>query len=996
MALADEDKPLSELALNVEDCFGVEFGRHRSLNVFCPFCEVEGESRSMSCSVSSDGLFNCKSCKKTGTAEQFAEAKAKGSKKSKANGEVKFKASASNQHLIPPISEKLVEKDHKMLMRSTVPMAYLTVTRGLKLDTIRRYELGHDDQRITIPIRDSEGVLVQLRRYMPGATQSPKMISHLGGDGSPHFYPAEVVDECRRSTDRYFFLQEGEFDTLLQRQEKLLAGTFTTGVSSWCDEFTELIRHISVDLKKIIVITYDVNDSDDDLGQRVAFERAVILTEAGCKCKILRLPLPDKYIGGDITNWYVHEKRTAKELVDLANELPLFTVEDAARLADEAQPRIEPDTAIEPPLVTLHEATQSKYFYKPIRMRCMVAGKTMSPYIVPSDINVDIQDDEGNISTVNRKFDANDGFLLNLIECTESTQKRFIKGLLGLPQHTPISIEVVKTINLEKIYLIPTIDENRHQQGPYVLRECFYVGHGLETNRVYNFEGYTLPEPTTQAATHIFTNATLAETDLESWSNDPALVDQLRNTFHSQDVFSKFEDIAEQMSAHITKIYGRADLHNAVDLVFHSPLSFDFNGTRIRKGWLEALILGDTRTGKGFVAEGLSRHYGLGEVISAENLSHPGLVGGIAKVGDRLTLVWGKLPINDRRMVIMDECSSMNTEMISRLSRIRSEGIAEVNKIITERTNARTRLLWLANNRPGSGTKPKVLSDYTFGVEAVSELMGAAEDVARLDFALLVTQNEVKSNIINKQQDTEKKPLQYTSELCRSLIVWAWSRQPEHIRFSDAAVEFVFKAAQELGKRFSARICLIQSEDVRYKIARIAVAAACRTFSSSDGVHVEVGEEHVQYAYNFICHIYSKPGCAYAQMSQSEREQSTMRSAKKVYEVLDTMGPEGMFHLVHGLLELQKIGLTDIQDFLGVEFFEARNIISELVRLRALVKEDHYYVKKPAFRQMLISLKQQLSQGEGHVTITDDDTGIDDATEENQNGAESTDTSTAG
>lgn len=969
----EEIRPIFEgVQVNAELAFGIEFGRHKNLNVFCPFCENPESSLSQSCSVSIYGLFNCKACGRGGTAAEFySQAKQVPLRQAKQIvGENKpRKAKRVAPTAKPrPITDDLVVRMHTTLMRSTVEISYLMVRRGFTKETIEFNELGCDETRITFPIRRVDGSLYAVRRYLPNHGKQPKFVWHEGGNSTPILYPEHLEEAFRTSKEPYLILNEGEADNILLRQEGFDAFTVLSGVLVWEPEFTE--RVISVG--KPVVLLYDVNDKDNDLGQRVARERGRMLLACGIPwVKVVRLTLPTKYVGGDVTNWYVDERRTTDELRQLIDATPVLapTPEDW-ELADKD----------EAPSVTLYDAAKSDYFYKSIRLRCLVAGRTSAPYLLPHRVKIDTADDEGNTHTIEKTFDPWEGLILSMIQCSTQTQHRFIKSVLNIDPKTPAAITVQEALNVEEIFLIPAIDHER-DPGPYVLRQAYFVGHGLQTNQTYDFRGYTLPDPRSQAATHILTSAVPTATDLESFELDKDLFHQLKDTFGTDDVFAKMEHIANDLANNVTKIYGRSDLHIAMDLVFHSVLSFNFDNIKLRKGWLEALIVGDTRTGKGFVGEGLIKHYGVGEVVSAESMTSAGLIGGIQKMGDNFQLTWGKIPLNDKRLLILDECSNLSREEIAEMSRIRSEGVIEITKIITEKTSARTRLIWLANPRPSYEGLPKRLDDgsFSYGILSVPELIGAAEDIARFDYALTASKKEVKSSEINKARAPSTTAPKYPTNLCRKLIVWIWSRTPDQIVFDADVLEYTLKAAHDLGNKFSPSVPLIQAEDVRFKLARIACAAAGRTFSTDDGIRLRIKKAHVEFAYNFLYHIYSKPSCGYAQMSAVEREESTLRDPHQVLASLQQVN-ELLPDLVSGLLAHQQITARDLIDYAGVDIFQARTIISELVRLRALVKCNQYYKKKQAFRMFLQSLKVKLISDPDLTTM--DETELDELTNE--------------
>lgn len=533
---------------------------------------------------------------------------------------------------------------------------------------------------------------------------------------------------------------------------------------------------------------------------------------------------------------------------------------------------------------------------------------------------------------------------LQLIDRPEHILKSQIRARLGIPSKCRVHVETTETFNIEHIQLIPEIDYS-DKGNPYVLRDAYYVGHGLTPNRGYEFEGFTVPEPFKQYATHVLVKSRPAQSSIATFQMTPELQDRL-DVFQPEDgqgIGTKLEHVYRHLAINATRIFERPLLHEAIDLVFHSPLTFRFNGEQIRKGWLDVLVIGDTRTGKGYVAEGLIRYYQLGEIVSAENCSFAGLVGGMQQVRNRWVVTWGKIPLNDGRLVVVDEASALHVQDWERLSRVRSEGIAEIIKIQTETTTARTRLLWLANPRSGAP-----MNTYSTGVEAIMELVGKTEDVARFDYAVSVASNEVSSDIINRSFAAKIKT-PYTQELCRQLVLWVWSRKPSQIHFDRAASKAVLQAAQELGRAYTSVIPLIQVENVRIKIAKVAAAIAGRLFShDTTGEKLIVTQEHVLAAVTFINKLYTNPSMAYDQFSRTVLDRTTLKSIKEVDRMVDNLEAHAL-DFVEGCLEQNQITITDITDYAGVDKDRARAIVSALVRQRALVKEHGAYRKKPAF-----------------------------------------------
>ena len=970
--------------VDLETAFGVRFNGSSNVNAYCPFHEDPSIAQSKSASVSLEGLFKCHGCSAAGDVFDFY-ARAQGVTRGQAVEALRGTRTGGQPsqpvHKMRKLSGDMVDICQDMLQDNQTFLNYLYEERGLADSTIERFKIGCDERRITIPIFDIEGQLVNIRRYLPHASSSPKMLSFAKGYGQPRLYPIDIL--AGTPLEERIILCEGEWDALLLNQYHIPAVSVTAGVTTWNSTFTAAFAD------REVAIIYDVNDKDD-IGQRVAWERARVLRSVGASVRIVTLPLdPDKYRGGDVTNYLVGESKSPADLVALIDEAATFEL--PSEIDDSPGGGGPPNgSPLEPPSggsspasyhhtkdakvypCTLDQASHSKFFFKRITFSCIVAGKGIAPYLPPRHVSVEIVGEDGSSQTVEKIFDVWDGAILSLIQCSEARLKTFLRSLLGVPKSAISKITIVDTFNIEEVYLIPAID-HENDQGPYVMRKCYYAGHGLQTNRTYQFEGYTLPDPRSQAATHILTSAAPMETDLDTFKLEPKDAQQLRATFTPADgdIDGRFTTIAADLSEHVTHIYGRTDLHTAIDLVFHSPLAFEFDGVMVHKGWLEVLILGDTRTGKGFVTEGMCKHYGVGEVVSGENITLAGLIGGIQRVGDRWTLVWGKIPLADKRLIVMDEAGALHQEDIGRMSRIRSEGVAEITKIISEKTTARTRLIWLANPRPRGETKKRMIVDYNYGIQAVPELIGAAEDIARFDYAMIVAHNEVDAKVINRRH-LDPGPQVYTAELCHKLVMWSWSRRPDQIVFAPGVTQTIMTMAMELAKQFTPKIPLVQGEDVRFKLARIAVSAANRTFSTDATFEKTVVlKEHAAFAYNFLHAIYSKPSCGYDQLSVVDREQSTLRDPQAVESILRDTG-ELIVDLVDGLLEHRQITAADLCDYAAIDRWVARSIIGQLVRARALIKEYSWYVKKPAFREFLYRLKMTL-RGEEHTTQPDEE-----------------------
>ena len=832
---------------------------------------------------------------------------------------------------LPPIPDVVVDGLVENLWCNAAALEFLHQKRGLTDETIRKFKLGYHGGRISIPLYDEEGCY-NIRQYDWAKRDSSKVISWERGRGGVTLFPDPSF-----WADDPIFLCEGEMDCILMHQLGFNAVTSTSGAGNWKPEWNHLFHSREVN------ICYDI----DKAGQNGMINVANNIERVAATVRLLQLPITEP-ANADVTDWVVGYGATREDFLSLIEKtVPRNTLQDSD------------DNEVYD--VPLHEASLAKYAGKRIRTAAVVAGKDLEPYIVPCRYVVRCANQNkkkclqcpvgmaGGTLEVNLPKDSPN--LLRLRGMPDSVQRKNLKEFAGVLGDCTVDLDVIENTNLEDLVLIPELGWSDANQS-YVTRHVSIVDHGVEAGKSYVFTGITVPDAGTQHATHLFYEKERSEDDIDEFKMTPELAERLC-TFRvgqGQTPRDKMDEIVRDLSANVTSIYGRDDVHIAVDLAYHSMLKFSFEGKELKRGWLEVLLFGDTRTGKTETVQQLMRHYRLGEFVTGEASSYAGLVGGLQQVNKRWQITWGKIPLNDRRLVVIDEASGLTQDEIANMSGIRSSGIAEITKIQTERALARTRLIWISNPRNG-----ETVSAKTYPVEYIPALIGKAEDISRFDLVVSSASDDVSTDTINS--DTQPQvPHVYTSDLCHDLIMWAWSRRPDQVFFSSQAVKEILSLSVAMGEKYSSEIPLVEGADFRVKLARMAASWAARVFSTDDGERLLVKQSHVEAAAQFIDECYKKSSFRYKQFSEARARENEPLGATRE-EVEQWLRDEPL--VFQFLSTYDTFRRQDIEDFCGMTREDSSEVTRYLSSHRLVRLASGNIRKTPMFIKLLEEMRER-------------------------------------
>ncbi|MFC3273686.1 AAA family ATPase [Agromyces mediolanus] len=221
---------------------------------------------------------------------------------------IKVAPRATERKPPPPLEDdsKVYRWHDQMLAAQPARVEYLTAQRGLSLDTINKFKLGHDGQRFTIPVR-FEGKWVNVRRYRPNADAKKKMLN-LPDHGAAVLAFSEVLSAGNLPV----LLVEGEFDALLANQigeGEFVAVTGTGGAAT-------LPAGLDMLSNREVFVLYD----NDEAGKKGAKKVAAALGKLGADVHVLDWA-PLGLLAGDksrkdFTDWHMKLHGTAVQIIN--------------------------------------------------------------------------------------------------------------------------------------------------------------------------------------------------------------------------------------------------------------------------------------------------------------------------------------------------------------------------------------------------------------------------------------------------------------------------------------------------------------------------------------------------------------------------------------------------------------------------------------------------------------------------------------------------------
>ena len=579
--------------------------------------------------------------------------------------------------------------------------------------------------------------------------------------------------------------------------------------------------------------------------------------------------------GEDITDFFMKYGKTAKDLVAYIKATPLFVPETKEVKAARAAANLE--------TIDLYKASQPQYVNHIVQTNVQVVATSEQTFLAPSSVVLEKFKSSGQGDTVDpgtikewRLTPENLEDLLHLVDNNfkESDIKENLKSLCHLPKKERC-IDI-KTLSSETIYKAYVTDLYETKSGKDIQPMeylCYSIGCKLESGKKYMVTHKLVPHPYKGGQLVMLAFATTQANDsVTNFKLTNEVKENLKvfRDLDAQTAERKVHLIASKVKG-LLGYNGNDQLIQTIDLAFHTVLAFDFGSFKNVRGYLDTLIVGESRVGKSSTAEMLQKTYGLGTFVSlaGNSATIPGIVGGSNKTATGYQTRAGIIPQNHKGLVIFEEFGKCNANMIAELTDIRSSNEVRIARVSgTISLPAMVRMISLTNAKAINKVQ-KPIAAYPHGISLITELVPTAEDIARYDMMLVLSDRGNRA--INPLWQPDEP---FTEQQYRDRIRWVWSRTPEQIEFAPTVQNMIITESNNLMEEFDSHIKIFGTETWK-KLTRLAIAIAGYCVSTDDEyTNIIVRTTHVTAAVKFLRQMYDNPTFRFKEYVNHERQYS--------------------------------------------------------------------------------------------------------------------------
>jgi hypothetical protein len=704
-------------------------------------------------------------------------------------------------------------------------------------DVIKELDIkNRDEGTICFPVA-IKGKLIDIRTYTPGG--NPKVKSRLG---APYglIIPLDIWQTT--PVNRITLVCAGEKDMAVARSFGFNAITLTGGEET-LPISPEWFRN------RDVVIVYD----HDDAGINGAHKLASYLIDYCHTVKVCtgfhEICKEDKE---DITDFFNKYRGTRDQLIAYINDAPIYTHEDCIRNSNI-------------PKISVQEATSGKFLNKIVRSNIQVTAVSEVQYALPSTIVAEkyelagTKDDTMSIGEA-REWSLSDDTVQDILYLIDNNLTEMeVNNNAKLLTHVPIKERFISVHKYDKIIVykayVTEMFESINTNTMPMEYTVYSVGTRLESGKKYMATYKLVPHPFKgQQLIMIILNAVSANDSVSSFVLTDKNIENLKIV---QDIKGSVADKVHTLVQKAKGLVGYNGIDQLIlllDLAYHTVLTFNFGHFKDVRGYLDMLIVGESRIGKSSTAEVLRQTYQLGTFASlaGNSATVPGLIGGSGKTpnGAYQTKA-GLIPQNHKGLIIFEEFGKCKNDIITELTDIRSSNEVRITRISgTMSLPAMVRMVALSNVKTVQG-EIKSIAAYPNGISVITELVSTAEDIARYDILAVFGE---KGDAIIDPFWTPDEPLPIS--VYQTKVRWVWSRKPEDVIINEEVGRYIIEQANALNKEYNCHIKIFGTEAWK-KLSRLAISIAAYVVSTDETYNnVIVSKEHVDYAVQLYHELY--------------------------------------------------------------------------------------------------------------------------------------------
>jgi hypothetical protein len=615
--------------------------------------------------------------------------------------------------------------------------------RGLSEASIARFEIGWDlsRERNALPVWEPAPVgkrLVNIRFH--NSKKTPKTLN-WPGFGEARLYGLERLAQAPQGS--MVIITEGELDCMLAEQETGFIGVSSTnGVKAFKPEWVKHFRGHHV------VVMYDTDKEGREGVHNLVLPAFRESVESG---RVLSLKViwlydkPDKE-HKDLTDWIVKDGGSGDALKKLMEETPPYAYPTSIRHF--------PDP-IE--LKSFTEIDKSEYAGQRVTVDLQVFGENTVAYYAPTTIKVthcqarvegkcngpkDEKTGQSNGACQQEiHVPMGDRILISGVRATESQFKNLLRDYVCDRDKRPtLKVEDTDKIVVREVFAHQIFEPMQFNQKNQLDKPIYVLGGDLVEIGKYQATGRIVGSYRDQQPVLLVDTLVPQDEDYQCFDLETAMP-RLKK-LQAMDV----DEIALDISYHVTRIYKRQEIHLGVLLVLCSPLWINFPGEGRIRGWLSSIIVGDTGTGKTSISQGIFEFARAGDRVSGLTASRTGITYGLdhdERKGWRVKA--GALLKMSRQALIVDEAQDLPQHELKIMAEGLDTGLVKIDRIQHKTFESTTRTIFSCNPRdPKQFSNQRKMEDFRHGCQALEGLFPDMM-LRRVDLFLFATSGDIEN-----------------------------------------------------------------------------------------------------------------------------------------------------------------------------------------------------------------------------------------------------------